>query len=654
MSLARQVFAYSQWRGQICEALEAFGGWLRTQELDDALSGARLTGLLERLKEDRLYVAFVAEFSRGKSELINSILFAGYGERILPSAAGRTTMCPTELLHDPRKPPGLELLPIQTRREPVSLTEYRRRPGEWFRLPLAIESAHEVKKALRRVSEVLRVSAKEAEALGFPVGERDSALLPDETGQVEIPRWRHAIVNFPHPLLKEGLAILDTPGLNAIGVEPGLTLSLLPKAHVTLLVLAADTGVTRSDLSIWRQCIASAHRHERLVALNKIDSLWDDLRSAKEIEAEIAKQARVSARILDVREDRVFPVSAQKGLAAKIARNRELLVKSRLPALEQAISHRLVPVRQEIVRDGCQQEFTDLVGTLRDTLESRHASLGEQLCELDGLHGKNRNMMQFLMQKARQEKEDFEVSLQCYWNARNNFTRLQTRLANHLGARGLEDLSAEIRERMENAKFSAQLSEAMRAFFAQTRDKLSQADAEIQEIQSQAEILYNRFIMEYGVRLPRPRPFSFLSCERALAELEAWCETHIDNLANFFTREARFIRQRFFMEIVRQTSDIFRHARDTSEKWRKTIMAPVETHVREHRKHLKHRLENIRRILKAGSSLSEHAAELKERREAITQQLKTLETFQHKMERRLEKLPGQEAGPESKSAVVVA
>jgi hypothetical protein len=56
--------------------------------------------LQERLREDRLNVAFVAEFSRGKSELINAIFFADYGDRMLPSSAGRTTMCPTELLYD--------------------------------------------------------------------------------------------------------------------------------------------------------------------------------------------------------------------------------------------------------------------------------------------------------------------------------------------------------------------------------------------------------------------------------------------------------------------------------------------------------------------------------------------------------------------------
>ena len=48
--------------------------------------------------------------------------------------------------------------------------------------------------------------------------------MSDAEGKVEISMWRHAVINFPHPLLRQGLVILDTPGLNAIGSEPELTL----------------------------------------------------------------------------------------------------------------------------------------------------------------------------------------------------------------------------------------------------------------------------------------------------------------------------------------------------------------------------------------------------------------------------------------------
>ena len=49
---------------------------------------------------DGITLAFAGEFSRGKTELINALFFADYGQRMLPSQAGRTTMCPTEIFFD--------------------------------------------------------------------------------------------------------------------------------------------------------------------------------------------------------------------------------------------------------------------------------------------------------------------------------------------------------------------------------------------------------------------------------------------------------------------------------------------------------------------------------------------------------------------------
>ena len=87
-----------------------------------------------------------------------------------------------------------------------------------------------------------------------------------DEGSVDIPCWRHAVINFPHPLLQQGLVILDTPGLNAIGTEPELTLNLLPNAHAVLFLLAADAGVTKTDLEVWNDHLAGeddAHEGRR-------------------------------------------------------------------------------------------------------------------------------------------------------------------------------------------------------------------------------------------------------------------------------------------------------------------------------------------------------------------------------------------------------
>ena len=96
--LAARFEAYGDWRRRLSLGVSSLHDWLQQQDLADAQVDLKVQQLLERLHQDKLIVAFVAEFSRGKSELINAIFFADFGQRLLPSAAGRTTMCPTELL----------------------------------------------------------------------------------------------------------------------------------------------------------------------------------------------------------------------------------------------------------------------------------------------------------------------------------------------------------------------------------------------------------------------------------------------------------------------------------------------------------------------------------------------------------------------------
>ena len=134
--ISEQIEAYGRWRGTLQSAIERYRDWLAQSDLADAGLHARLTQIIERLHESKLKVAFVAEFSRGKSELINAIFFAQYGQRIVPSSAGRTTMCPTELLYDPAMPVGIRLLPIDTRLLPVPLAELRHQDEHWRFIPV--------------------------------------------------------------------------------------------------------------------------------------------------------------------------------------------------------------------------------------------------------------------------------------------------------------------------------------------------------------------------------------------------------------------------------------------------------------------------------------------------------------------------------------
>ena len=280
--LIDQFSAYANWRTAAADSVARLRAWLARNEVGDVQSDLRLQYLLERLRDDKLTVAFVAEFSRGKSELINAIFFADYGDRILPSSAGRTTMCPTELQWRKGAQPELRLLPIRTRARQTPVSELKRYAEEWQTVSLQSLDAGSLQAALARVGETERVTQDEARRLGFAIdADGDDGLKPGADGLIEIPSWRHAVIQFPHPLLEQGLVVLDTPGLNAIGAEPELTLSMLPSAHAVLFILAADTGVTQSDLTVWRSYVQGGSQRGRLVVLNKIDGLWDGLRDAR-------------------------------------------------------------------------------------------------------------------------------------------------------------------------------------------------------------------------------------------------------------------------------------------------------------------------------------------------------------------------------------
>ena len=316
--LSSEFEQYSAWRDAVSARISAMRDWLGAQAISDAESDLRLKQLLDRLHEDTLNVAFVAEFSRGKSELINAIFFSDYKQRVLPTSAGRTTMCPTELFYDATRRPSLRLLPIHTRAQMGTIADFKNEESEWQEVPLNIDSADEMSVALMRLADTVKVSGEDAERYGLlDPNDLETVRNLAQDGVLEIPRWRHALINFPHPLLMQGLVILDTPGLNAIGTEPELTLNLLPNAHAVLFLLAADTGVTQSDIEIWRNHIAPVQgaSRGRLVVLNKIDGLWDELKSPSQINAEIDKQVATCAKLLDIPASQIYPVSAQKAPA---------------------------------------------------------------------------------------------------------------------------------------------------------------------------------------------------------------------------------------------------------------------------------------------------------------------------------------------------
>lgn len=603
-NLVQKFQEYSGWRNDVKLALERYRDCVTAGDLADAASDQRFLHTLARLNEDKLSIAFVAEFSRGKSELINAIFFADYGQRILPTSAGRTTMCPTELMYDETFPPSIRLLPIETRAEAQSTSDFKSQNQVWTVLPLDTSSADGMLEAFKQVSLTKRVPMEEAARYGlYDETDLDMVIAVDDQGMVEISQWRHAIVNFPHPLLQQGLVIVDTPGLNAIGTEPELTLNLIPNAHAVLFILAADTGVTKSDIDIWRNHIGGTGAG-RMVVLNKIDSMWDELRSPAEVEQQIRMQVTNVAQTLELSERQVFPVSAQKGLVGKINRDAPLLAKSRLPTLENALSNELLPAKQDIIRTQLMAEVNELTSAKQALLSSRVRNVVEQLIELKSLRGKNQNILQHMMKRIDMEKMEFDGSLFKLQATRAVFARLSTEVFTHLGMGVLKDNINKTRDAMERSKFSSGLRQAVKEFFQQALYNLELSSAKTDEIGEMMSVMYRKFSTEHGLALSTPMPFSLDKYSKEIVMIEQLYHKQF-GAATILTTPQVILMQKFFDSIASRVKQSFLQANRDVEAWLKVVMAPLEAQIGEHKVQLKRRKKSIEKIHLATDSLEE-------------------------------------------------
>ncbi|MFZ0107843.1 MAG: dynamin family protein [Thiobacillus sp.] len=618
---------YSAWRDAVGNRLTALRDWLNLHELNDSDSDLRLEQLLQRLDEDTLNVAFVAEFSRGKSELINAIFFSDYRQRVLPSSAGRTTMCPTELYYDARTRPALRLLPIETKTRDGSIADFKRDPAHWEEFALNLDSAEEMSAVLMRLADTIRVDGATAQQYGLidPSDEETARSLARD-GTVEIPRWRHALINFPHPLLKQGLVILDTPGLNAIGTEPELTLSMLPNAHAVLFLLSADTGVTKSDIEIWRHHIAPLQgaSRGRLVVLNKIDGLWDELKTTAQIDAEIARQVESCASLLELPHHQVYPVSAQKALVAKVKHDPALLAKSRLPALEAALSNELIPCKQALVSESTQSSVEDVVIKTTELLETRLANIQDQVEELQGLRGKNRDVILHMMTKANDDKQQFEQGLAQFNALKAVYASQVDQLRRHIGAEVLRSQVRETRAAMERSHFTKGLRISMEQFFANVDGNLIKASDQVQEIHSMMTAMYRKFSDEHGLSAVNPPPHSLNKFRKEMARLERIFDERFNTVFKMLTLEQHQLTARFFETLASKVVQVFEIANRETEAWLKALIAPMEIQVREHKIQLKRRLESVSRIHAATETLDERIAELQATGAAVSDQLEEL------------------------------
>ncbi len=595
-ALAGHIHNFNRWKKDLTRSLKSFRLWLGRNQLYSDKVDQQLSSLLNILKDDYVTIAFAGEFSRGKTELINAMFFAKYGQRILPSRAGRTTMCPTELFYDQDvNNTYLRLLPIETRSDPRPLKEFRHLSDYWLQSELDTSSADSMSKALMQVTETQLVTPEVASELGFSIGK-----LEKFSQKVEIPKWRHALVSFDHPLLMKGLCILDTPGLNALGSEPELTLSLLPRAQAVIFLLAADAGVTASDMEIWEEHISQLKNRSNLglyAVLNKVDVLWDELSTAQEIKTNVDKVIQDTARQLEIPRRDVIPVSAQKGLLARVKNDTELLAKSHLKVLEDVLSNAVMISKEKSLWENVISDARNIVHDSLKTLENRRKQLDHQRDEFDHLKDDSATHIQTLLEECRTEKQVYKQKMLTIKPSIRLMERQTDLLRDVLSFDRLQLCTDETAAKIIKSKSTRGMLRSMREYFFEVDTIMNDFCREAELTNKMAASIYERFQKEHDLESFEPRYLTAKLFHSELKNIIRDSDQFNRHLKLAFSGQDKVVT-RFFNTTVYNIDSFFERTIEKLNNWTKNVLHPLTHQIEDHRTVLETHMDELLAIQK--------------------------------------------------------
>ncbi|WP_123105424.1 dynamin family protein [Acidithiobacillus sulfuriphilus] len=578
--ILRELQVLSHWRDQIAGRLHDLAALTTDLGLLPGGTVLRLETLAYEIGQDSLRVAFVGEFSRGKTELINALFFANVGGRLLPSSSGQTTMCPVEIRGAPQGNPGMQLLPIASRTLDVTIEKLKKAGSAWTRIPLGLESTSGRNAALAHLTETICVPIEEARRFGLcpPLNrtpkDRERTVCPScGLGKVLIPRWRHALIYLPHPMLDAGLTVLDTPGLNAIGAEPELTFGMLADADAIIFVLGADTGVTQSDLAIWEQYLMRNPSQKQLVILNKVDTLWDELRDWSEVEAEIARQIDATAARLGVRREQVIPVSGQKGLVARIRQDADLLTRSGLSVLEEAIATILVPAQEASIRERCRAVVERTVMDQKAILRDQMQGIMAQMDSMRRLKEKTGEKVPKLVAQHQQILRSFEADRRAFEQKKTAFrAAVEEGLLAPLAPGTFDLIISNAKGEMLSAWTTAGIVERFKSFFA---DAIARFDAALEGAQQVATLVAEEYQpLQARYHLPQlgAIPYAIMPRRAELLTMAENYERFGMKLEIAVNTQGAVVRKAF-LTVASRIRDFVLETRHEAESWVDEIMA---------------------------------------------------------------------------------
>lgn len=441
--------------------------------------------------------------------------------------------------------------------------------------------------------------------------------LSDPT-KVEIPMWRHALVNYPHPLLSSGLTVLDTPGLNALDTEPELTMSMIPSAHAVVFMLSADTGVTRSDMEIWKSHIAP-RVPRRVAVLNKIDLLWDDLKTDEEIAATIDHQVQATASLLELPPRNILSISAQKALVARVRGDSRLLAASGIERFEHLLADEIVPAKQEIMRAAIEREIGTMVDTSRQVIVTQFNATRAEHRSLAELASKNQGVAHAMLVRLQNDREHLAMLSERFRVSATEMRQRGEALLHGLSDEALDELVNTDRQYIEGAWSTAGLIKNMEGLFDHFTAQSNRLARYSNELIELVEATYTHFHEKAGFERLSPSSFNLEKHALAMHQLKEATIELCHHPKQILT-EKHWLVPIFYSSMVAEARDIFELTRQDAERWLRNALNPLGAIIKGHENQLARRVENLHKLKNNLHLADDRLKQLERQMVAIKQQ----------------------------------
>lgn len=307
--------------------------------------------------------------------------------------------------------------------------------------------------------------------------------------------------------------------------------------------------------------------------------------------------------------ERVLPISAQKGLVAKVGRNDSLLQASGLPAFEDLLANGIMGQRQKVLQAAVRTNVQQLQSQVERVINMRRGDLDDQLAELCGLRGKNATVIAGMRARIEAEHKEFDQSASRIQAMRNIHMRMLKELFLLLSSSTLKAELAELKEALDQRGLKLGLRKVYEQTFERLHAVAAKAQDQADEIQAMMSSSFKELNAEFGFSLQTPPQLVLSELKDDLRSIEGSYTQYL-GLGSVIRLGSADFSQRLIKALALRLRTVFEAASNDVDMWSKSLTAPVDAQLRERKRSYTRRLEAVDRISGAATELEERIADM--------------------------------------------